>query len=155
MNSDLQSCLIDPRPYGRVPFLIVLVLLIDQPVFAGWVAVEKDYLNPGIRTVYIDPDTISREGTSVTVWQLTDYRMMQGSVVFGSFMMSPHRFFSTKTHKHIDCETNRVRLLSFTEYLRHMGAGTASNGYVDSDRWLPIEPETINYALWELVCAKE
>ena len=123
--------------------------------FAGWVAVEKDYFDPGLRTLYIDPDTISREGKSVTVWQLTDYTMMQGSAGFGPFMMSPHRFFSTTTHKHIDCEAKRVRLLAYTEYLRHMGTGPASNGYVDTDRWLPIEPETMNHALWELLCHDE
>ena len=126
-----------------------------QPVFASWVAVEKDYLDPGLRAVYIDPDTLTRDGTSVTVWQLTDYRMMQGSIGFGPFMMSPHRFFSTTTRKHIDCETKRVRLLSYTEFLYHMGTGRASNGYVDTDAWLSIEPDTINHALWELLCSDE
>jgi len=126
-----------------------------RPVFASWVALEQDYLDPGLRTVYIDPETLTRDGTSVTVWQLTDYKRMQGSVGFGPFMMSPHRFFSTTTRKHIDCETQHVRLLSYAEFLHHMGVGTASNGYVDTDVWLPIEPETINHALWELLCGTE
>ncbi len=51
-------------------------------------------------------------------------------------------------------ETNRVRLLAFTEFSGHMGTGIAANGYVDQDAWLPVEPESINYALWELVCAR-
>lgn len=133
-------------------FGAVLVLMLHQPVLAGWVAVEKDYLDPGLRTVYVDVDTILREGKGVTVWQLTDYSVMQGSAGFGPFMMSPHRFFSTTTQKHIDCEIKRVRLLWYTEFLYHMGTGPASNGYVDTERWLPIEPETINHALWELFC---
>jgi hypothetical protein len=98
---------------------------------------------------------MSREGKSVTVRQLTDYKVMQGNAGFGPFMMGPHRFFSTQTLKQIDCDGKRVRLLSFTEFSRHMGTGTAAEGYVDKDTWLPIEPESINHALWELVCGKD
>lgn len=58
--------------------LLILALGIGESAYAEWVAVEKDYLDPGLRTVYIDPDTIRREVTMVTVWQLTDYKMMQG-----------------------------------------------------------------------------
>jgi hypothetical protein len=36
-----------------------------------------------------------------------------------------------------------------------MGTGIAANGYVDKDNWLPVEPESINQALWEIACGKE
>ena len=147
--------MMDRRRHGSLLPLVILLILVlfsHEPVLAGWMAVERDYLDPGLRTVYIDPDGIRREGTLVTVLQLTDYKQMQGSAVFGPFMMSPHRFFSTQTMKQVDCERQRVRLLSYTEYLWHMGTGPASNGYVDTEQWLPIEPETISHALWELLC---
>jgi hypothetical protein len=149
--------MMDRRRHGSflLAVLLLLVSLSPEPTLAGWVAVEKDYLDPGLRTVYIDPDTIERDGTLVTVLQLTDYKQMQGSAGFGRFMPSPHRFFSTQTTKQVDCERRQVRLLSYTEYLWHMGTGPASNGYVDTERWLPIEPETISQALWELVCRNE
>jgi len=139
---------------ARLLFLI-LALGIGESAYAEWVAVEKDYFNPELRTVYIDPDTISREGTLVTVWQLTDYKMMQGGVGFGSFMMSSHRFFSAKTQKQVNCQNKRIRLLAYTEFLQHMGNGTASNGYVDPTAWLPIEPASVNHALWEVLCGQE
>ena len=128
--------------------LITLLFLSTVPAYAEWVAVEKDYLAPGLQTVYVDPDTIRREGNLVTLWQLIDFRTMQGN-------RSPTRFLSTKTHKEFDCAGKRVRLLAFTEFSRHMGAGIAANGYVDKDNWLPVEPESISYALWEVVCGKE
>jgi hypothetical protein len=134
---------------------LMLSLVISESAYAEWVAVERDYLDPGLRTVYLDPDTISREGTGVTVWQLTDYKMMQGNVGFGRFMMSPHRFFSTKTQKQLDCKRKRIRLLEYIEFLHHMGTGTASHGYVDRDAWLPIEPASVNHALWEVLCGHE
>lgn len=127
-----------------------------------WVAVGRDYLSPESQTVYIDPGRISREGHLVTVWQLTDYKMMQGTgavinpYAFGRlyrYQLAPHGFFSTTTQKQYDCAAKRVRLLGFTEFSHHMGAGRRNDGYVDRDRWLAVEPDTVNQALWELVCA--
>jgi hypothetical protein len=36
--------------------LITLLFLSTVPAYAEWVAVEKDYLLPGLQTVYVDPD---------------------------------------------------------------------------------------------------
>jgi hypothetical protein len=118
-------------------------------VYAEWVAVEKNYLSPGLQTVYFDPDTIRREGQLVTIWQLTDYKSMQGNP------KGTPRFLSTRTQKEFDCAGKRLRFLAFTEFSRPMGTGWASNGYVDTDTWLPIEPESINQALWELACVPD
>jgi hypothetical protein len=64
-------------------FCKTLLVLICAPAYAGWVAVEKDYLDPGLQIVYIDPDTVSGEGTLVTIRQLTDYKWMQGNAGSG------------------------------------------------------------------------
>jgi hypothetical protein len=129
--------------------LITLLALCNVPAYAEWVAVEKDYLLPGLQTVYIDPDTIRREGNLVTMWQLIDFKWMQGSA------RGPSRFSSTKTHKQFDCAGKRVRFLAFTDFSRGMGTGIAANGYVDKDNWLPVEPESISQALWEVACGTE
>ena len=42
--------------------LITLLFLSSIPAYAEWVAVEKEYLSPGLQTVYVDPVTIRREG---------------------------------------------------------------------------------------------
>ena len=129
--------------------LITLLVLSGVPAYAEWVAVEKDYLLPGLQTVYVDPDTISREGNLVTVWQLIDFKWMQGNV------SGAHRFLSTETHKQFDCAEKRLRLLAFTEFSRSIGTGIPANGYVDKGNWLSVEPESINQALWEMVCGQE
>lgn len=126
--------------------LLALLALCHVPVYAEWVAVEKDYLLPGLQTVYIDPDTIRREGNLVTMWQLIDFKWMQGNP------RGPTRFLSTKTHKQFDCAEKRVRFLAFTDFSRGMGTGIAANEYVDKDNWLPVEPESISQALWEVAC---
>lgn len=125
--------------------LITLLVLSSVPAHAEWVAVEKDYLSPGLWTIYIDPGTIRREGNLVTVWQLVDFKTMQGG-------RSPTRFYSTKTLKQFDCVEKRFRLLAFMEFTDGMGAGIPDYGYVDKDNWLTVEPESVNHALWEVIC---
>jgi hypothetical protein len=134
--------------------LITLLLLSAGPVYAEWVALEKQYQSPGLQTVYFDPDTIRREGHLVTIWQLTDYTSAQGNVGLGRFLLDPSRFLSTKTHKQFDCVEKRLRLLVYMEFLSHMGTGRRNDGYVDKNNWLPVEPESINQALWRVACGK-
>ena len=59
--------------------LITLLFLSSVPAYAEWVAVEKHYLLPGLQTLYVDPNTICREGNLVTTWQLIDFKWMQGN----------------------------------------------------------------------------
>src|SRR5262245_5136957 len=124
--------------------LTTLLVLNSASVYAEWVAVEKDYLSPGLQTVYIDPDNIRREGNLVTLWQLIDFKWMQGSA------RGPARFMSTKTHKQFDCAGKRVRLLAFTEYSHSMGNGIQVDGHIDNSNWMSVEPDSMNYALWEV-----
>ena len=125
--------------------LITLLVLGSGPVYAEWVAVEE---TPGLRTVYVDPDTIRREGNVVTLWQLMDFKSTQGN-------RSPSRFLSTKTQMQFDCAEKRLRLLAFTEFSRNMGAGIPNDGYVDTCNWVPVEPDSMNQTLWEVACGKE
>jgi hypothetical protein len=134
---------------------ITLLVLSSVPVYADWVAVEKPYLSPGLWTLYVDPDTIRREGNRVTLWQLPDYKWMKGNAGMGPLGFGPHRFLSITTHKQFDCREKRVRLLAFTEFSRHMGTGIPMNNYVDGDNWILVEPESINEALWEVGCGKD
>jgi hypothetical protein len=41
------------------------------------------------------------------------------------------------------------------EFSRNMGTGLAANGDVDKDNWLPVEPVSIDQALWEVACGKK
>jgi len=140
--------------------LITLLVLSNGPVYAEWLVVENNYL-PGKQTVYVDPDTIRQEGNLVTMVILIDWKWMQwkGSMInpyrfarLHRFGYAPHGFFSTTTHKQFDCAAKRLRLLAFTEYYGRMATGRAAAGYVDQDNWLPVEPESLNRALWEVAC---
>ena len=150
----------DPGPFFKLPLayllgfwsLITLLFLNSVPAYAEWVAVEE---TPGLRTVYVDPDTIRREGNLVTLWLLMDFKWMQGNVGMGRFGLDPSRFLSTKTQMQFDCAEKRLRLLAFTEFSRNMGTGIPADGYVDKGNWVRVEPDSISQALWEVACGKK
>lgn len=129
--------------------LTALLFLRNAPAHAEWVAVEEDYLLPGLQTLYVDPNAILREGNLVTMRQLIDFKWMQGSA------RGPTRFLSTETHKQFDCAGNRLRLLAFTEFSHGMGTGVPTAGYVDKGNWLSVAPDSINQALWEVACGRK
>jgi hypothetical protein len=130
--------------------LCTLLALSSGPAYGGWVAVEKPNLLPGLQTVYVDPDTIRREGDLVTIWLLIDFDKGIGPLGHGT-----HGFFSTKTNKQFDCTNKRLRWLAYTEFSGHMGTGLATNGKVDKDNWYPVEPVSLDQALWEVACGKK
>lgn len=55
-------------------FLLTIFLLHYGPVYAGWLAVEKQYKPADLETLYFDPEQIHRNGIRVTLWQLTDLK---------------------------------------------------------------------------------
>lgn len=117
-----------------------------------WIAVESAYQSPLRQMVYYDPQSVHRDGDVATLWQLVDYKMMQGNAPFGMFMMSPHRFFSTKTHKEFDCIHKTVRLLTSSEFSLHTGTGTHNTVLVEQVDGQPVKPGRINQGLWEVAC---
>ncbi len=129
--------------------LITLLVLSHGLVYAEWVAIEKKYQTTDRQSVYIDPATIHRDGNLVLLWQLIDFQWMQGNP------KGTPRFLSTKTHKQFNCAEKCLRLLAFTDFSRRMGTVIRNAGYVDKDRWLPVEPESLNHALWEVACGTQ
>lgn len=130
-------------------FLIILLVLSRGPVHAEWVALEKQYQSPGLQTVYVDPGTIRREGSLVTIEMLVDWKMMQGN-------RSPNRFYSTRTTKQFDCADKLVRTLASIDFYGHMGTGRPIGGsaFINETYWVPVESESLNHALWEVACRK-
>jgi len=131
---------VGPRSYC---FLTVVLIVLANPVFAGWVAIEKPYQPAGLETLYFDPEQIQRVGTRATLWQLTDLKWNNTT-----------RFLSLKTHKEFDCTNSRVRTLQVIEFSRQMGIGRSRSGYIENGNWQPVVAPTANHALWKAACGK-
>lgn len=128
--------------------IITLLVLSRGPVYAEWVAIEKQYQSPGRLTVYIDPDAIGREGPLVTMVILIDWKWMQGN-------RSPTRFSSTISTKQFDCAKKRLRWLASTDFYGHMGTGEAAGAAIGGGDWIPVKPESLDHALSTVACNKQ
>ncbi len=129
--------------------MIMTLVLMQKPVQAEWVAIDRQYQSPGLQTVYIDPDSVHREGNLVTLSALIDWTWMQGN-------RSPTRFYSTQLTKQLDCAKKQVRTLSATDFYGHMGTGQVigGGGHTNESHWIRIERGTLNQGLWEAACGK-
>jgi hypothetical protein len=139
------------RAYVPAAFWLLIIMsdLMPNNVDAGWVAIDQQYQSPGLQTVYIDPDSMRREGHLVTISALIDWTWMQGN-------RSPARFYSTIMTKQFDCIEKMVRSLSATDFYGHMGTGdpVGGGGHTNEGQWIPIESGTLNQGLWEAACGK-
>jgi len=138
-------------PMSRPGFwlAIVMLALVHQPVEAGWVAIDRQYQSPGLQTVYVDPDSVRKEGHLVTLVALIDWTWMQGN-------RSPTRFYSTKFTKQFDCAERQVRTLAATDFYGHMGTAhpVGGSGLSGEGHWTAVQPESVNQGLWEVACGK-
>ena len=138
-------------PLYRLKFwlLITVLTLIQGFAHAAWIAIDQRYQSPGLQTVYIDPNTIRREGNLVIISALIDWKWMQGN-------RSPTRFYSTRMTKQFDCVEKRVRTIAATDFYGHMGTGQVigGGGYTSEGQWVAIESESLNHGLWEATCGK-
>lgn len=132
--------------YSGVWSLITILSLSVEPVYAEWVDVGgKVEEGLTVYTVYVDPDTIRRNGDVVTLWALFDYKTIQ-SIVGGPWL-------SSKARREYDCVKERVRLLGFTTFSGNMGSGEAVYSNLDETKWEPVAPDSLDRNLWEVACS--
>lgn len=136
----------------RIGFWLFLtsIILAHGISQAEWVALEARYQSHPLQTIYIDHGSLRRESNVVTVSALIEWKEMQGG-------RTPTRFYSTTLTKQFDCADKRVRTLTATDFYGHMGTGEIIGGgpHASADRWVGIEPGTINQGLWEVACGKD
>lgn len=99
--------------------------------------------------VYIDPDTVHREGNIVALSALVDWKAMQGG-------RTPTRFYSTILTKQVDCVGKLVRTVASADYYGRMGTGEliGGGGPTGEGPWIDVEPGTINDGLWSFACGR-
>lgn len=124
-------------------FLLTIFLLHYGPIYAGWLAVEKQHQLIGPEALYFAQETIHRNGIRATLWQLTNLKWNNTT-----------RLLSTKTHKEFDCEHPRVLVLQVIDFSCQMGTGRSKPGHVETGIWQPVEERTVNHAFGKEACRK-
>lgn len=129
----------------RLFLLITLLVLSSGPAYAEWLWASANDLT-GL-TIYIDPDTIRRNGDLVTLWQLYDYKALQ--------TVAGNSFLSSKAQRQFDCRNQRTKLLAFTHFTGNMGSGNRVISDTDEAEWKSVAPGSVGHVLWRFACSKK
>lgn len=140
------------RPYRRLPLTcglgfasqIILLVLSSGPAYAEWVRALNNQTDP---TLYVDSDTIRRDGTVVKWWELLDYKTVQ--------TVAGLSFLSMKVLREYDCAGEQIRVLAMADFSGNMANGKVVFTDFAQSNWVPVQPESMGQALWKFVCGKE
>ena len=135
-----------PLPYIFGFWLqIALLVLSSGPVYAKWMLVSgEDKIG---LTVYVDPDTIQREGNLVKMWSLIDYKKTE--IIPGDSLLSIRR------QNEYDCTEERTRMLASMWFSGNMGSGRVVHSDSDEGEWKPVAPGSASEGLLKIACGKE
>ena len=133
------------RPFLTLPLvLITLLVLSSAPAYAEWVRALNKQTDP---TLYVDSDTIRRNGTVVKWWELLDYKTVQ--------TVAGISFLSMKVLREYDCAGEQIRVLAMADFSGNMANGQVVFTDFAQSNWEPVQPESMGQALWKFVCGKE
>lgn len=129
----------------RNVILMMLLAFVSSNAVAGWAKVNSNPEN-GL-TVYADPTTIVKTGDTVVMPSLYDFKAVQVEEGFEPYI-------SARFQVEYDCKAEQKRLVEFQNFSGKMGSGEVVFSYNDTDKWTPVEPESISESLWKFACGK-
>lgn len=128
---------------SRILFALTLLLWSVAPLCAEWLLVDRN----DKAKVYVDPETISRNGEVVSIWVLDDLKTAQ-TRGFSTFL-------STRAQEEHDCVNKRFRLVAIERFAGNMGTGQSIYKKSGESHWAPIPRETMAQSVWKFVCGKK
>jgi hypothetical protein len=123
--------------------LVAFQLLGVVPVCAEWFLVDGN----NKARIFIDSETIIRNGERVSVWVLDDLRTAQ-TRWFTTYL-------SSRAQEEHDCSNERFRLLAVEHFTGNMGTGAVVYQKSGESAWAPIPRGTLAQSVWKYVCRKK
>lgn len=120
--------------------LVFVLLLLSTPAWAEWTRVHG---NEDL-DAYVDLATIRRQGNVVEMWVLFDYKNDQH--------WSELVYWSAKTQREYDCDTERHHTLKTSFHSAPMGSRESSYTVPGGTSWGPVPPDSIDEILWKFAC---
>ena len=121
----------------------LMLLLVSGAASAEWTSVgaSDEHIQ------YVDKGSIRRNGNSVKMWGLMDYKTVEKT--------DGKSYLSSKEQREYDCKEERTRLLAFLWFSGQMGSGkVVLSNSVTSMTWDPIAPGSVGVTLWTIACGK-
>ena len=123
--------------------VLMMLLFASTNVLAEWTKVTKD--SKGSSTLYVDIQSIRKNGNKVKMWTLFDYKTVQTSANV--------RFLSSLNRGEYDCSEETRRSLDFYWYSGNMKTGaivySAPHQTVQPKA---VVPDSIDKHLLEVAC---
>lgn len=119
--------------------LLFALIFFTGSAWAEWVKIDES--DSG--SIYIDPQTIRKDGNFRKVWHISDLRQ---------------RFktgeLSRRSRLEFDCKNERFRYLSLSTHSERMAGGTTLTLEGEDLGWTDIAPGTMRDTTLKTVCAK-
>jgi hypothetical protein len=131
---------------GSSTILIAFTLLqlwSAAPLRAEWLLIDRN----DRAKIYVDSESISRNGEIVSVWVLDDLMTAQTRGL--------STFLSTRAQEEHDCSKKRFRLVAIERFAGSMGTGHSIYKRSGESHWAPIPRETMAQSVWKFVCRKK
>ncbi len=123
--------------------LVAVQLLSEAPAFAEWLLVDGN----NKARIYVDSETIIRNGERVSVRVLDDLRTAQ-TRWFTTYL-------SSRGQEEHNCSNERFRLLAVEHFAGNMGTGDVVYQKSGESAWAPIPRGTLAQSVWKFVCKKK
>jgi hypothetical protein len=124
--------------------LFLIIVFLPQISFGEMIVYSSDTL----KTIYVDPSTIKRDGNLVDFWMLHSYNSALD-------YENGKKYQSTIGRNVYDCKNEIQRTLFFTIYQGSKGSGEVLgivNYLNDKPNWSPIMPNSPNMIVYKKIC---
>ena len=95
-------------------------------------------------TVYVDFTSIRKANNIAKMWVLFDYKIEQKATGVN--------FLSQKIRLEYNCEEGLMRMLAFSLFSRHMEKGELIRSYSQPQKWIEVQPGSIDETEWKIAC---
>ena len=120
---------------------IVLLVLSVRLAYAEWLIVG--IMQDGT-SVYIDSESLHRQGNVVKMWALFDSSGMK--------VMDGISSRSMRAQFQIDCDQERYRSLAVTRFSGSMATGKVVSNAAGKGKWSPVAPKSVAKMLMNSQC---
>ena len=125
--------------------LILMLVFMSSNVMAEWTALKWSHEDGGL-TLFVDYTTIRKEGDIVKMLSLVDFKVIEKDEV---------DLYSSRAQNEYDCKEKKIRQLYYSLYSDSMGKGKMEHANSEHLNWLPVQPESMEEAMWKVACGKK
>ena len=127
--------------------LILLLAFANSSAMAEWLEVGQSGFGNNESTTYVNPATIIKKGSLVTMWVLFDYSNVQTDDV--------KPYISVMTLTEFDCIGEQSRRLTYSNHSEKMGHGEITSSHdIETPKWQTILPNSVMETVWKYACGK-